>query len=57
MYLTCACSLIICYTAWTISIERYMDTKAEAAAVATLIFIFLYSPCYDIAYNALAYSK
>ncbi|KAH8589562.1 putative MFS sugar transporter [Bisporella sp. PMI_857] len=56
MYLTCACSLICCYTAWTISMERYMSTKREAAAVLTLVFIFLYSPCYDIAYNALTYT-
>jgi hypothetical protein len=57
MYLTCACSLICCYIAWTISMERYMSTKKEAAAVLTLVFIFVYSPCYDIAYNALTYSK
>ncbi|KAH8645997.1 general substrate transporter [Tricladium varicosporioides] len=56
MYLTCACSLICCYTAWTISMERYMTTKKEVAAILTLIFIFLYSPCYDIAYNALTYT-
>lgn len=57
MYLTCACSLLCCYIAWTISMERYMNTKAEVAAILTLVFIFLYSPCYDIAYNALTYSK
>lgn len=29
----------------------------NAAAVTTLFFIFIYSPCYNIGNNALAYSK
>ena len=29
----------------------------KAAGVATIFFIFAYSPCYNIGYNALTYSK
>jgi len=32
-----------------------MITKSNAAGIATIFFIFLYTPCYNIAYNALTY--
>ena len=61
MYLTCTISLLICYISWTISMER-AQTAADAgtpnnsANIATLFFIYAYSPCYNIGYNALTYS-
>jgi xanthine/uracil permease len=55
-YLTCVTALITVYICWTVSMERYMTTKAQGAAVATLVFIFLYTPAYNIGYNALTYS-
>lgn len=57
MYLTCACCLLCVYIAWTISMERFMVTKARAAAISTIFFIFCYSPAYNLGYNALTYSK
>jgi hypothetical protein len=57
MYLTCACSLLCVYIAWTISMERFMTTHAKAAAILTIFFIFCYSPAYNLGYNALTYSK
>jgi hypothetical protein len=57
MYLTCACSLLCVYVAWTISMERFMTTHAKAAAILTIFFIFCYSPAYNLGYNALTYSK
>lgn len=33
-----------------------MSTKANSAAVATIAFIFLYTPAYVIRYNALTYT-
>ena len=62
MYLICTCSLLVCYISWTISMER-AQTAANAghpnnhANIATLFFIYAYSPCYNIGYNALTYSK
>ncbi|CAG8281455.1 unnamed protein product, partial [Penicillium nalgiovense] len=56
MYLTCASCLLCVYIAWTISMERFMATKAQSAAIATIFFIFAYSPAYNLGYNALTYS-
>ena len=57
MYITCACSLLCVYIAWTISMERFLATHAKAAAILTILFIFCYSPAYNLGYNALTYSK
>ncbi|OOQ81876.1 putative MFS sugar transporter [Penicillium brasilianum] len=56
MYLTCASCLLCVYIGWTISMERFMSTKAEAAAKLTIFFIFAYSPAYNLGYNALTYT-
>lgn len=62
MYLLCTCSLLLCYIGWTISM-KYAQTAADAgtpnsaANVAVLVFIYAYSPCYNMGYNALTYSK
>lgn len=61
MYLMCTCSLLLCYIGWTISM-KYAQTAADAgtpnsaANVAVLVFIYAYSPCYNMGYNALTYS-
>lgn len=61
MYLLCTCSLLLCYIGWTISM-KYAQTAADAGApnsaanVAVLVFIYAYSPCYNMGYNALTYS-
>jgi hypothetical protein len=57
MYLTCVTALLCCYIGWTIAMQQFMTTKSKAAAKLTIFFIFLYSPCYNIGYNALTYSK
>lgn len=62
MYLACTISMLLCYIAWTISLER-AQTAVEAhhpnkaANVAVIFFIYAYSPCYNMGYNALTYSK
>lgn len=56
-YLLCASLLLCVYIAWTISMERYLVTKVHGAAIATIVFIFLYQPAYIIGYNALTYSE
>lgn len=56
MYLTTACAMLCVYTSWTISMARFLQTGARAAGVTTIVFIFLYSPAYNLGYNALTYS-
>ena len=55
MYLLCTVCLLLCYSSWTASQARQMITQSHAAGIATIFFIFLYTPCYNIAYNALTY--
>jgi hypothetical protein len=57
MYLTCATSLLLCYIAWTISVQQYSATKRKEPARLTIAIIFIYHACYNIGYNALTYSK
>ncbi|KAF2001777.1 general substrate transporter [Amniculicola lignicola CBS 123094] len=59
---TQAWSLLIClvmavcvYTAWTIAQARNRITGTKASGYAVLVMIFMYSPAYAIAYNALTY--
>ncbi|KAK2010832.1 general substrate transporter [Colletotrichum eremochloae] len=61
MYLFCTISLLMCYIAWTISMERAVHAQEnnydnQGASIATIFFIFMYSPCYNIGYNALTYT-
>lgn len=55
-YITCVCSLLCVYISWTICTERYMSTESQGAGIGSIVFMFLYSPCYNIGYNALTYS-
>jgi len=57
MYLTCATSLLCCYVGWTVAMQRFLESGSAIAAKITIFFIFAYSPCYNIGYNALTYSK
>ncbi|RDB20183.1 Lactose permease [Hypsizygus marmoreus] len=56
IYLTCTISLLTVFTAWTIASARYALTQDQASSKAVIVFVFLYSPCYNIAYNALTYT-
>ncbi|KAF2205353.1 putative MFS sugar transporter [Delitschia confertaspora ATCC 74209] len=56
MYLTCTVALLCCYIGWTISMQQFMEHKTHAAAIVTIFFIFAYSPCYNVGYNALTYT-
>jgi len=61
MYLICTCSLLLCYISWTVAMERAQTaeqagTPNQAANIAVLFFIYAYSPCYNMGYNALTYT-
>ena len=56
MYLTCTISLTLIFTGWTVASAQYAMTGSQAASRAVIAFIFLYSPAYNMGYNALTYS-
>jgi sugar porter (SP) family MFS transporter len=61
MYMACTISLLMVYIAWTISMSKAVEAYEaksfnRGAAVATIFFIFAYSPAYNIGYNALTYT-
>lgn len=61
MYLACTVSLLLVYISWTISMQQSMKALDEGgenkgAGVATIFFIYLYSPAYNLGYNALTYT-
>ncbi|TFK23547.1 hexose transporter [Coprinopsis marcescibilis] len=56
IYLIGTTSLLTVFTAWTIASARYAITGDQASSKAVIAMIFLYSPCYNIAYNALTYT-
>lgn len=56
-YLTCASLLLTIYVAWTIAMERVITIESKAAGHFVIFVMFAYSPCYNIGYNALTYSK
>ena len=55
-YMVCTVSLTLIFTGWTIASARYALTNSQAASRAVIAFIFLYSPAYNMGFNALTYS-
>ncbi|KAB5592657.1 MFS sugar transporter [Ceratobasidium theobromae] len=56
MYLACTISLLCVYVGWTTSAALYTTRGDKAASHAVLAMIFLYSPAYNLGYNALTYT-
>ncbi|KAJ7891146.1 hexose transporter [Mycena leptocephala] len=56
MYLTCTISLFLIFTGWTVASAQYVQTGSKPASKAVLAFIFIYSPAYNLGYNALTYT-
>jgi len=56
MYLTCSISILLIFIGWTIASAQYQITNSKASSRAVIAFIFLYSPAYNVAYNALTYT-
>ncbi|KAF5598348.1 MFS sugar transporter transporter [Fusarium pseudocircinatum] len=60
MYLACTTSLLICFSSYTISMERTITAKEnggsnDAAGAASIFLLFAYSPCYCLALNTVTY--
>ncbi|KAF5370973.1 hypothetical protein D9757_009896 [Collybiopsis confluens] len=56
VYLSCTVSLLLIFTGWTVASARYNITNDKASSKTVLAFIFLYSPAYNVAFNALTYT-
>ncbi|KDR84409.1 hypothetical protein GALMADRAFT_1340873 [Galerina marginata CBS 339.88] len=56
MYLACTSSMLVVFTGWTVASARYSIDQSQGASRAVIAFIFLYSPAYNMAYNALTYT-
>ncbi|EKM59909.1 uncharacterized protein PHACADRAFT_250708 [Phanerochaete carnosa HHB-10118-sp] len=55
-YMICTISLLLIFTGWTVASARYSINGDQAASRAVIAFIFLYSPAYNLGYNALTYT-
>ncbi|QRV98587.1 Sugar (and other) transporter [Ceratobasidium sp. AG-Ba] len=56
MYLACTICLLTVYVGWTTSAAIFTTRGDKAASHAVLAMIFLYSPAYNMGYNALTYT-
>jgi hypothetical protein len=68
MYLLCTSLMLTIYICWTICMGIYMEAEKKhkvdktyplnaVAGKMVLLFIFLYSPAYNIGFNSLTYSE
>jgi sugar porter (SP) family MFS transporter len=56
MFLTCTIGTACVYTVWTVASARFDIQRNSEAAIPVLVFIFVYSPFYNIGWNALTYT-
>ena len=56
VYLTCTISMTVVFTAWTIASANYAETQSKGSSIGVVFLIFLYSPAYNVGYNALTYT-
>jgi len=61
MFLACAISMAFVYIGWTVAMKYAMDgynthRPNNAAGITVIVLFYLYSPCYNIGNNALAYT-
>lgn len=56
IFLTCTIGTCVVYSVWTIASARFAIENSTSAAIAVLVFIFLYSPFYNLGWNSLAYT-
>ncbi|KAF2842440.1 general substrate transporter [Patellaria atrata CBS 101060] len=56
MFLLCTFGMLTVYTVWTICSARREITGANSAAIAVVVFIFVYSPIYNLGWNAMTYT-
>ena len=55
-YLACTISILIVFVIWTAASARYAATGSHSWSALVIALIFIYQPCYNIAFNALSYA-
>ncbi|KAI1483493.1 MFS general substrate transporter [Daldinia eschscholtzii] len=55
-FLICTIGTAVVYSVWTVASARFAIENTPSAAIAVLVFIFAYSPFYNLGWNALAYT-
>ncbi|KAF8138796.1 hexose transporter [Boletus edulis] len=56
IYLACTISLLIVFIAWTVASAEYALTRSLVSSQVVLLLIFVYSPAYNLGFNALTYT-
>jgi len=56
VYLACTISLLVVFIAWTIASAEYAKTRSLISSQVVLTLIFMYSPAYNMGFNALTYT-
>ncbi|KAF9035343.1 general substrate transporter [Hymenopellis radicata] len=55
VYLIGTLTILLIFTGWTVASSNYAMTSSDASSRAVIAFIFLYSPAYNVCFNALTY--
>lgn len=56
IYLACTLSILTVFVIWTASSAQYASTGSKAWSGLVVTLVFLYQPCYNLAFNALSYA-
>ncbi|KAG9317747.1 general substrate transporter [Chiua virens] len=55
-FLVCTITVFVLFTAWTIATAEYSFNQSKVSAHLVIVLIFLYSPAYNLGFNALPYA-
>ncbi|KAF9035374.1 MFS general substrate transporter [Hymenopellis radicata] len=55
VYLIGTLTILLIFTGWTVASSNYAMISSDASSCAVIAFIFLYSPAYNVCFNALTY--
>jgi MFS family permease len=56
IYLACTLSILTVFALWTAFSAQYAATGSKAWSGLVVTLVFLYQPCYNLAFNALSYA-
>lgn len=56
VYLLCTCLILTVFVLWTAFSARFAQTGSRVWSGLVVTLIFLYQPCYNLAFNALSYA-
>lgn len=56
IYLACTLSILGVFVLWTAASAQYAQTGSKGWSGLVVTLVFLYQPCYNLAFNALSYA-